>query len=296
MMDQFTPKQVARAIGVSDASLKRWCNSGKIAYVRTAGGHRRIELSAVIQFLKSSGLPMVRPEILRLPATCGAGKTVARRAVQDTVQALTAGDEQQLDHIVMDLMLGGKSLSEIIDEVIAPAFADLGDRWQHRELEIFQERRACEIAQRAIALAARRLPAQRPNAPRAIGCAAPTDPYGLPTTFVETGLSEEGWRAESLGVGLPVATIRVAIEKLQPRLFWMSVSWVANQERFLADAQIIFDCAVRNGVSMVVGGRYLTPEVRARLRYAAFCDTLGHLKNFAASLVRREAGPKGSND
>lgn len=284
-MDQFTPKQVARAIGVSDASLKRWCDGGKIAFVRTVGGHRRIEIAAVLDFLKSTGRPMVRPEILRLPATCGSGKTVAKRAVQQTFDALASGDEQRLEHVLIDLQLAGRSLPEMIDDVIAPALCQIGEHWQQNKLEIFCERRACDILCRSVTALMRRLPLPRPDAPRALGCAAPTDPYMLPTLFAEATLREAGWHAESLGNWLPVSTLRVAIERAQPRLFWLSASWVANHERFLGEAQVIFDCAVRNGASMVVGGRFLTNPVRARLRYAAFCDTFGHLLNFAASLV-----------
>lgn len=284
-MDHFTPKQVARAIGVSDASLKRWCDGGKIAFVRTVGGHRRIQFSAVFEFLRTTGRPIVRPEILRLPATCGSGKTVAKRAVQQTFEALASGDEQLLERLMIDLQLAGRTLSEIIDDVIAPALCLIGEHWQQNKLEIYCERRACDILCRTLAAFMRRLPPPSPTAPRAIGCAAPTDPYLLPTMLVEATLREVGWRAESLGSGLPVSTIRVAIERTQPRLFWMSASWVANLDRFFGEAQAIFDCAVRNGASMVVGGRLLTNPVRARLRYAAFCDTFEHLVNFAASLA-----------
>ena len=75
-MEQLTPKQVARAIGVSEASLKRWCDKGLIEMVRTVGGHRRLPLSSVLQFLRSSGHQLVRPEILGLPPTTGTGLTV----------------------------------------------------------------------------------------------------------------------------------------------------------------------------------------------------------------------------
>lgn len=63
----LSPKQVARAIGVSEASLKRWCDKGKLTLTKTAGGHRRLHVSSVLRFLKDSGRELVRPEILGLP-------------------------------------------------------------------------------------------------------------------------------------------------------------------------------------------------------------------------------------
>jgi excisionase family DNA binding protein len=64
MKELITPKQVARAIGVSESSLKRWCDRGLIPTVRTAGGHRRLPISGVLSYLRETGHEMVRPELL----------------------------------------------------------------------------------------------------------------------------------------------------------------------------------------------------------------------------------------
>ena len=50
----LSPKQVARALGVSESSLKRWCDKGLIPTERTAGGHRRLPLAGVLDFLVRS--------------------------------------------------------------------------------------------------------------------------------------------------------------------------------------------------------------------------------------------------
>ena len=38
MNELVSPKQVAHAMGVSESSLKRWCDQGLIPTVRTAAG------------------------------------------------------------------------------------------------------------------------------------------------------------------------------------------------------------------------------------------------------------------
>ena len=75
-----TPKQVAQAIDVSESSLKRWCDRGLLTTVRTAGGHRRLALDDVFQFLRQSGQQLVRPELLGLPSNTGQAATVIDRA------------------------------------------------------------------------------------------------------------------------------------------------------------------------------------------------------------------------
>ena len=53
MRDLLTPKQVARAIDVSESSIKRWCDKGVIETQYTAGGHRRITMAGLIEFVRS---------------------------------------------------------------------------------------------------------------------------------------------------------------------------------------------------------------------------------------------------
>ena len=76
----LTPSQVAQAIGVSEASVKRWCNKGLLASFRTIGLHRRLPIDVVIQFIRSSGRPLLRPELIGLPPATGQGQTVLPRA------------------------------------------------------------------------------------------------------------------------------------------------------------------------------------------------------------------------
>ena len=141
-----TPKQVAQAINVSESSLKRWCDRGLLTTVRTAGGHRRLALEDVVQFLRESGHPLVRPELLGLPSAVGQGATVVARARDQIREALLSGDEDQCRRIVFDLYLSGQSACEICDRVLAAAFHDIGDRWECGEIFVYRERRGCEIA------------------------------------------------------------------------------------------------------------------------------------------------------
>ena len=71
MKELVTPKQVALAIGVSEASLKRWCDKGLLPFSRTPGGHRRLPISGVMQFVRKTGQSLVEPAVIGLPATIG---------------------------------------------------------------------------------------------------------------------------------------------------------------------------------------------------------------------------------
>jgi hypothetical protein len=63
----FSPRQTARAIGVSEASIKRWYDKGKVAYEKTLGGHRRLSLPVILGFIEAQGNTLRQPEVLDLP-------------------------------------------------------------------------------------------------------------------------------------------------------------------------------------------------------------------------------------
>jgi methanogenic corrinoid protein MtbC1 len=284
MRDLLSPKQVARAIGVSEASLKRWCDKGVLPVRRTAGGHRRLPISGVIQFLRRTGHPLVRPEILGLPSASGAGEVTFERSRGRLGQALEGGDEEQCRRIVFDLYLAGCNVCGICDQVVAPAFHDLGARWQHGDIEVYQERRGCEICMRILAELRLMLRPVAEAAPYAAGGTLGADPYTLPSMMVELCLRETGWRAESYGVGIPAGTLCAAIREREPRLFWLSVSTMDSPAEFHKEYRALYETAATCGTALVVGGRALTEEIRREMTYSAYCDNLRHLVAFADSL------------
>jgi excisionase family DNA binding protein len=60
----FSPKEIAQALGVSQASIKRWVDKGIIKAEKTSGGHRKISLSALQEYLKKSKRELINPEIV----------------------------------------------------------------------------------------------------------------------------------------------------------------------------------------------------------------------------------------
>ena len=284
MSKQLTPKQVAQAIGVSESSLKRWCDKGLLQMQRTAGGHRRISTEAVAQFLRATGQKLMRPELLSLPAQSGQPMP-SGKAAEALLDALVRGDEEALRRVVLGLYLAGESLAELCDRLLAPAFAKIGHGWESGEVAVYQERRAVEICQRLLFELRSLIPAPPRAAPVAIGGTLADDPYKLATSMVELVLRDAGWHAESYGVGLPADTLVAAIEAVRPRLFWLSVSAITKRESFIEAFAPISAAATRCGAALVIGGRALDEEVRRDLLFSAYGDNLRHLLGFAHTLT-----------
>lgn len=293
MRSHITPKQVAQALGVSESSVKRWCDQGLIATERTAGGHRRLTVNSIIQFLRGREIRLMRPEILNLPPSVPGRPATLKATRHEMAQALEAGDEERFRRAGFNLYLAGYSVVEICDQVLAPVFELLGEKWQHQELEVYQERRGVEICLKFLHELRLSQPPPAAQAPLAIGGTFEGDWYVLPTTMVELSLREAGWRSQSYGASHPVETLEAALRARRPRLFWLSVSWMASEDRFVERFERISETAAECGTAVAVGGRALDESVRRRITYSAYCDHMGHLAAFSQALAQASS-PVGS--
>ena len=285
--DVVTPKQVARAIGVSESSVKRWCDDGVLPAIRTAGGHRRLPISGVLRFLRDTGRDLVRPELLGLPSSVGAGTRVTERAEREFREALVKGEEETARRVIIDLYLARQSIGTICDEIVARSFHKIGDLWACHEVDVYQERRGCQIAVRVLLELRSLIAPPTSNAPIALGGAGAEDNYTLPTTMVELVLRDAGWNAQSLGCELPYDSLCKAIEENRPPLFWMSVSHIRDEAEFLEAAHQLYVTAESCDTALAIGGRALTPEIRREVRFTVFCDNFAQLADFAAPFQKR---------
>jgi len=284
MKQLLSTRQVAAALGISEASLKRWCDKGLLPVVRTVGGHRRLPVSGVVQFIRQHQHPLVKPEVLGLPPATGRGAHSLDRVRGLLGEALEAGAEEPCRRLVLNLYLSGRRVCEIGDEVLVPAMSSIGVRWEHGQVEVYQERRAVEICTRILHEIRAALSPIEPAAPLAIGATLEADPYTLPTALVELTLREMGWNAESYGIGHPAETLAAAIAGVRPRLFWLSVSTVPDPDRFVRQYAVLQEAAAGQGIPIVIGGRALTDDIRRRIDYAACCETLRRLVSFAEAV------------
>lgn len=287
MSEFFTPRQVARALGVSESSLKRWCDQTLLKTVRTAGGHRRVPYEEVARFCRESGRLLADPQVLGLPAAVGHGATVYSRASSQFTAALIAGDEATARRIAVDLFLTNHPIWEIGDLVVAPALREIGSAWQCGELAVWQERRGCEIVQRAVYELAGLVAPPRADAPLAIGATFEGDVYRLSTMLCEATLREAGWRAESFGTSIPSDSLLQALIALRPRLAWISISHIAAPDTFVAQFNEFSRRVKAAGIPLVVGGRAVDDALAEALEQTHRCRSLDELRRFAEPLVER---------
>ena len=281
---RVSPKQVARAIGVSESTLKRWCDEGLIPSVRTLGGHRRLLVSTVVRFLQNSRRELVAPQLLGLPATCGKSNRVLDRAPDRLRDGLLAADEPLCRQIVFDLWLAGQSIALIADHVIAVAFAEIAEKCAAREADLYLEHQAGEIMRRILHELQMRLAPPDPQR-LALGATPDGDHNGLPAMIAETVLQDCGWHARLVGMSLPFESLAAAVRDKQVQLFWLSVSSIADTTSYREGFDRLLAATADTGTALAVCGLALRDQsLPDRLPGAARCETMQQLANFAGTL------------
>ena len=281
----LSPKQVARAIGVSESSLKRWCDQGLIQTVRTAGGHRRLPIRDVIRFLRERKHSIVCPEVLGMPTRSPQSEIGLERGRISLAEALLEGNEAVARQIIFDLYLAKHSISVICDQVISRAFVEIGIRCDSQSANFYQARRSCEILLRTL-YELRRAQPDPDLAWNACGGTLTGDTCTLSTMIVELILRDGGWDAISLGVSIPAASMVQAILDTKPKLFWVSVTKIEDPKRFVRDFKQLADAAESTCTVLVVFGRALTEELRRQITFCCYCDTMQQLESFAKTVRR----------
>jgi excisionase family DNA binding protein len=280
----LSPKDLAQAIGVSESSLKRWTDEGRLQARRTAGGHRRIELAEAVRFIRESRVPVMRPEKLGFPELRSRSPQDGAALVEALFDALVDDDARSARSLILSAFLDGASLATICDGPIRGALLRIGDLWRHSERGLVIEHRAVDICLQSLYTVRAAIPDPPEGAPVALGGAIANDPYLLPSLMVATALAEAGYHEVNLGADAPTAAIVDACAHYAPGLVWRTASIETDGEALRRDLQKILDATHEPGTRIVVGGRGVQTAISG-LERVDWLDSISALTGFARGLV-----------
>jgi len=282
----LSPKDFASALGVSESSVKRWVDDGKIHAVRTPGGHRRIAIREAIRFVRSTAAPLPRPGLLGLRELTPRGLTAPGDlpAVSEALHnALLEGRALEARALVVQAFVAGASPADLCDGPVRSALTRIGDLWHHDRAGVFVEHRATAIMVEVLSFL-RTLMVVEHGAIRAVGCAPAGDPYVIPTLAVATVLAGEGIEVTNLGPETPMLSLVLAIERVRPKIVWVSASTATGAEAVVAGIGAVLEAVRSAGATVAIGGRSFE-QGSYRLPSEVFtCRVIGELAAFSRGL------------
>lgn len=281
----MSPREVAAALAVSETTVKRWVDEGRLPARRTEGGHRRILVADVLQYASQRNWPHVNLGELMGPSPGNSLATLESATLAEQLQeALTASDADRARSLILHAHQQGYSVAQLGDEVIAPVMGQIGHAWACGEIDVYEEHRATQTCLSAILGLKARLDAsneQLRDRPLAVGGGPEKDHYLLANLLIEMTLREAGWRVMNIGPNTPFESFVRAIDQHQPRLLWLSCSHIDDVNQFVAGYRRLYAHAFGRAVAVSVGGRALTQAIREQIEFTQHGDRLAHLIAFA---------------
>lgn len=178
-------------------------------------------------------------------------------------QRLIAGDGSGAWGVIEAAMAAGAELHEIYLDVLSPAMASIGARWERGELDIAVEHRATGIAMRIIGRMGPRF-ARRGRSRGTVVLGAPSgERHGLPVAMVADLIRQGGWEVSDLGPDTPADSfVHSALEV--DDLVAVGVS-VTSSDCLDSAAQTLTTLSRRLGdeVLVFVGGRAVQDRAHA---------------------------------
>jgi excisionase family DNA binding protein len=284
-------QRVAKALGVSVSTVKRWVDSGMIRAARTVGKHRLIPFSEALRLAREQGFPESNLAVLAGLETRGP-EVAPEGAVALLERMLRENRAVESRTFIHSLYHSGWDAVSLADDLIRPVMERIGHGWMVGSLDVYQEHEATQIVAAALRDLVDRVGREGCPEPSALGATTEGDPYVLAGLLGELVLRELGWQVRNLGVNLPLRSLAHATIHHRPRLVFVSVSYLKDEDQFVREYRSFYESAAGVGAAVIVGGQALGPHLRSRLIFASHGDRMAHLAEFARRLSPPEETPR----
>ena len=253
-------EEAARVLGVNVSSIKRWTDEGKLSCIRTAGGHRKFQMTHLADFLKRNNKKTSKLNIFSIENSQdleinyhilkGDFNYLQSFLIIKALQA----NRDDVQNVLTGLHLGQYPLYQIYDELITPVLYEIGERWMKKKLSIIEEHIASQIIRDAIVRLQGIIKVPRKKIKTALCLNLSTELHDIALKMVQNILELRGFKTYFSGQITPYLDIRQMIKKIKPdRLY---ISSTLNEDTIEAQMEVdnIFDLCTEFSIKVFIGG------------------------------------------
>ncbi|HUN66362.1 MAG TPA: cobalamin-dependent protein [Bacteroidota bacterium] len=298
----LSTQELAAMFTVTETTIKRWADCGKIPCTKTLGGHRKFLMRDVIAFAEHHHyeIPGVLPangsrreqEQIEIAILT---KNYARLSERLRMKAMH-GDSAGVFDLLLCCSRHHLPLFRITDEIIRPAMARIGELWMSNEIEINQEHRASHAVMEGIIRLAPELHRKTANGRTAI-CACPEGEYHeIGLRCLAVSLESEGWNVEYLGANTPFTTLASFLRPSKADLVCLSATFDDLQDGRAGQFRDFGAVCRSFGVTLTCGGLFLRKYPKEELGCDFIGETLTGILQFVRDRFGLRPGPKKNSE
>lgn len=283
----LTTRQLSRVWLVSEATIKRWADTGQLKSSRTVGGHRRFPLAEVMRFQTERGLGAAPggASVAVGAVTAKAAEFDAEQAAGQFFEAARRGRAGEATALLLEAHMHGAGLDTIFDEVVSPSLHRVGDLWYGEEMSVAEEHLATCTATRAVESLAASTRRAGAKAGAAVCCAAEEEMHTMPVLCAQAVLEGAGWDVRNLGGHTPFFALAEYVERQRPALVCVSATLQRELEHNARDYAQLSAAARAAGSRVVLGGDgFRDAAVRARFPADLHAECFKDLTEFVRGL------------
>ncbi|SCF19116.1 cobalamin B12-binding domain-containing protein [Micromonospora chokoriensis] len=180
-------------------------------------------------------------------ATTAAGPAGAFAGYLD---CLADADEHGAIDLAIGLLDAGVPAERVLLDLVAPAQAEVGERWARNEWSVAQEHAATHISEQVVAAVVAHVD-PRPTGGRVVVACMDGEWHALPPRLVAEVLRLRGWQVTFLGASVPAAHLVSYLHRYDAH----AVALACALPMRLPYAHRMIEACRRSDVPVVVGGR-----------------------------------------
>lgn len=284
--EYLSPKEVAAVVGASESSIKRWIDEGRIAAVKTPGGHRRIPASAVAELLRSRGHEMQDPAPLGIsqPTSWAALSSAPEDEVSQFTAAIKDGDLITARDLALSRYFRGSNAADLCTQLIQPGWGALRADCPHPSEGCFTLHRARGLCYQVID--AIKPFVRNPEATiAATGADIGYEIDALPSAVCDLVLLEAGLVTASLGNSVAQPVLTGTIRERRAPVFWLSGNGPCNRDELMTRLRELDRIANEVNTTILVIGDAWPAQLPSELTRSTRCQEWRDVLLFGRGLV-----------
>lgn len=284
----YSTRELAQLWNLSESTIKRWTDTGKLQCDRTPGGHRRFQLKHIQDFqarhrFEGTGLlTSTEWEDPRLETFVNQ-KNWAR--VRELILYLASENQcVPIKDLLERLYIRGLNMGDLYDEVLAPIFTRPGGNHSSNSTGLGQARLVQKNLEEALYYFFPGVVCRRPLGKTGL-CAAPAANCSHFVNGISRVLNEEGWDTLNLGSKVPFEAMAEMVVE-QP----VNLVCVLSQKRLNSRAVTQFRtlneaCERFRLPVLLIGPGFSTSKSRKDLSYDEYIPSFRDLSEYIQRVV-----------